>query len=172
MECQEFELLLSAYLENDLPVELNEQVERHLQECGACLQVRENVESVLARLPELQEEVPFFLRNRLYNIAEANVTASIAWRPFWLPRWAVATAGAVFLLLNLFYFTPIFPPANRQMHTLVAGVERFAARTGGWMEKLRESKDLLVYALFSSESSSATAGKAARDTANKPPKEV
>jgi hypothetical protein len=171
MRCQEVEELLSAYLEGELPAGTDTDIERHLQECSACYQTKENLDLLLSKLPDLQVEVPFFLKNRLYNIAEVPVPVPAVWSFGWLPRWVVTAAAAVVLLCGLFYFSNFYPAANRQMHALVTGVDRVIARTGGWMEKIQESKDLLFYTLFSSGSSSTgTTGMEHLTTEKLPPK--
>jgi len=71
-KCKEIESLLSAYLENELsPVE-SEQIAQHLASCPQCLNLKEKMEELLLKLSDLQEEVPFFLKNRLFNIPEIS----------------------------------------------------------------------------------------------------
>jgi hypothetical protein len=57
------------------------------------------------------------------------------------------------LFLNLFYFTNIFPSANREMHSMVGSIETFVVKTGGWFEKIKESKDLLLFTFFNKKTS-------------------
>ena len=54
--------------------------------------------------------------------------------------------------MNLFYFTNIFPPANREVHSVVSSVEKFVVKTGGWFEKIKESKELLFFTFFNKKS--------------------
>ncbi len=150
-KCREIEAWLSAYLENDLPREDAADVEEHLRGCAVCRARKERVEDLLVSLPELQEDVPFFLKNRLYNIPDI-VEKEIAVRRHYFPKWLAAAVGTVVLFLNLFYFTNVFPAANRRMHALVSSVERVAVRTGGWLEKFKESKELIFFTFFGRKS--------------------
>ncbi len=150
MNCKEAESLLSAYLENDLESETQKLVQTHVQSCFHCRQLKERMETVLSRLTELEEEVPFYLKNRLYNIADQVFQEK---KPLlFFPKWIAAAIGTIILFLNLFYFTNIYPPANRQVHTFVSKIERLVGRTGGWFEKIKESKDLLFFTFFNKKS--------------------
>jgi len=102
-------------------------------------------------LSDLQEEVPFFLKNRLYNIPEIVEKKNRA-RTIHFPKWLAAAVGTVILFLNLFYFTNIFPSVNREMHSWVSSVEKFVVRSGGWLEKIKESKELFFFTFFSKKS--------------------
>lgn len=152
MNCQELENLISAYLEDELPADLQRQVEDHLQECPECRQLRERVECLLQELPELEEEVPFFLKNRLYSIPaceEEEVRGRIVYLS---PKWVAAAVGTILLCLNLFYFTNIVPPANRGLHRVTAGIEKLVGQMGGFFEKVKESKDFLLFTFFNKKS--------------------
>jgi hypothetical protein len=98
-------------------------------------------------MPELQEDVPFCLKNRLFNIPEFSEKEKVA-RIAFFPKWLAAAVGTVILFLNLFYFTNIFPQVNREMHALVGSIETLAVKTGGWFETIKESKDLLLFTFF------------------------
>ena len=150
-KCRDIESLFSAYLENDLSKEETDIVAEHLQRCPGCLQKKEKMEEILFRLSDLQEEVPFFLKNRLYNIPETSERRAPA-RIMFFPKWIAAAIGTVILFLNLFYFTNVFPPVNREMHSFVSSIEKLVVRTGGWLEKVKESKDLLFFTFFKKKS--------------------
>lgn len=150
-KCREIESLLSAYLENELPKEEAKRVAEHLKECPECLNKKETIEELIYKLSDLQEEVPFFLKNRLYNIPEIDEKKKPA-KLFYFPKWVAAAVGTVILFLNLFYFTNIFPPINREMHSFVYSVEKLVVRTGGWFEKIKESKELLFFTFFNKKS--------------------
>jgi hypothetical protein len=150
-KCREIESLLSAYLENELSKNDNKNVADHLNSCPDCLKLKEKIEGLLFKLSDLQEEVPFFLKNRLYNISEIVEKKSPV-KFFYFPKWLAAAVGTLILFLNLFYFTNIFPPMNRQMHSFVYSVEKIVARTGGWFEKIKESKELLFFTFFNKKS--------------------
>lgn len=151
-KCKEIESLLSAYLENELSPEKLKIVAQHLASCSDCFNLKEKVEEILLKLSELQEEVPFFLKNRLYNIPEISEKKKIN-KIIYFPKWLAAAVGTVILFLNLFYFTNIFPLANREMHSVVGSIETFVVQTGGWFEKIKESKDLLLFTFFNKKSS-------------------
>lgn len=150
-KCREIESLLSAYLENELSKEETENVAEHLKNCPECLNKKEIIEELIYKLSDLQEEVPFFLKNRLYNIPEIDEKKKPV-NLFYFPKWLAAAVGTVILFLNLFYFTNIFPPANREMHSFVYSVEKLVVRTGGWFEKIKESKELLFFTFFNKKS--------------------
>jgi ABC-type bacteriocin/lantibiotic exporter with double-glycine peptidase domain len=160
--CREIEALLSAYLENDLSRENAAWVKEHLDACPACLAKKEKMEEIIFRLSDLQEEVPFFLKNRLYNIPE-TLEKKAAGKILYFPKWLAAAVGTVILFLNLFYFTNIFPPVNREMHAFVSSVEKIVVKTGGWFEKVKESKDLLFFTFFNKKSSEIKDGNRGQD---------
>jgi hypothetical protein len=150
-KCREIESLLSAYLENELSRAEAESVTKHLDSCPECRNKKETIEELIYKLSDLQEEVPFFLKNRLYNIPEIVEKRKPA-KLFYFPKWMAAAIGTIILFFNLFYFTNIFPPVNREIHSFVYSVERFVARTGGWFEKIKESKELLFFTFFNKKS--------------------
>jgi predicted anti-sigma-YlaC factor YlaD len=157
-KCKEIESLLSAYLENELSREESERIARHLAACPRCLELKEKLEEILPKLPDLQEEVPFFLKNRLFNIPEISEKTKFA-HIIYFPKWLAAAVGTVILFLNLFYFTNIFPSANREMHSVVSSIETLAVQTGGWIEKIKESKDLLLFTFFNKKTSESKVDK-------------
>jgi hypothetical protein len=122
-KCREIESLLSAYLENELSKAEAENVAEHLNSCPEC-------------------------RNKKEIIVEKKKPAKM----FYFPKWMAAAVGTIILFFNLFYFTNIFPPVNREIHSFVYSVERFVAKTGGWFEKIKESKDLLFFTFFNKKS--------------------
>lgn len=146
-KCKDIENLLSAYLENELAAADAARVAEHLASCRHCLDLKEKMEEIMLRMADLQEEVPFFLKNRLFNIPEISEKESTA-KIIFFPKWLAAAVGTVILFLNLFYFTNIFPSVNREMHALVGSVETFVVRTGGWLEKIKESKNLFLFTFF------------------------
>jgi hypothetical protein len=150
-KCRDIESLFSAYLEKELPKEEMDMVAEHLKDCPECLRKKERMEEIIFRLSDLQEEVPFFLKNRLYNIPETSEKKAPA-QILFFPKWIAAAIGTVILFLNLFYFTNIFPSANREMHSFVCSIEKFVVKTGGWIEKVKESRDLLFFTFFKKKS--------------------
>ncbi len=136
----------------------------HLDGCSACLGKKEKIEELIFKLSDLQEEVPFFLKNRLLNIPDA-LGKKKSVKSLYFPKWLAAAVGTIILFLNLFYFTNIFPPANREMHSVVSSVERFVVRTGGWFEKVKESKELLFFTFFNKKSVESKGNKASPNIA-------
>ena len=157
-KCKEIEAMLSAYLENELSPEESERIAQHLAACPHCLNLKEIMAELLLKLSDLQEEVPFFLKNRLFNIPEISEKKKFA-KIIYFPKWLAAAAGTIILFLNLFYFTNIFPSANREMHLAVGSIEKFVVQTGGWFEKIKESRDLLLFTFFNKKTDESKAEK-------------
>jgi len=151
-KCKEIESLLSAYLENELSPEESGIITQHLASCSRCLDLKEKLEEIILKLSDLQEEVPFFLKNRLFNIPEISEKKKLN-KIIYFPKWLAAAVGTIILFLNLFYFTNIFPSVNREMHSVVGSIETFVVKTGGWFEKIKESKDLLLFTFFNKKTS-------------------
>jgi len=150
MVCRDVENYISAYIENELDKDRHALVSRHLQQCRHCRLLKERTEAVLAKLPELEEEIPFFLKNRLLNIPEPVKVRKT--RVFLFPKWVAAGIGTIVLFMNLFYFTNIYPSANREVHSLVSSIQKFIVKTGGLFEKIKESKDFLLFTFFNKKS--------------------
>lgn len=150
-KCREIQSLLSAYLENDLAKEELEDISTHLNGCSECFGKKEKMEEMIFKLSDLQEEVPFFLKNRLLNIPDMIEKKKAVASPYF-PKWLAAAVGTIILFLNLFYFTNIFPPMNREVHSVVSSIENFFVKTGGWFEKVKESKELLFFTFFNKKS--------------------
>src|SRR5262245_4905178 len=112
--CERIQRYFDSYLDNELLVETNHEVLRHLQSCADCTKVLET----RARLKEavkqavLSEEVPSFLVESIQN--EVRRTAgrtSIFGSDF--GRWTLAAAAALilaagsFLVLREGVFSPV-----------------------------------------------------------------
>jgi hypothetical protein len=162
-KCREIESLLSAYLENELSKLEMKNVSNHLSNCPECMDKKEKIEDIIFKLSDLQEEVPFFLKNRLYNIPEI-IEKKAPVKFYFFPKWLAAAVGTIILFLNLFYFTNIFPPMNREMHSFVGSIEKLIVKTGGWFEKVKESKELLFFTFFNKKSIDIKADKRSQNT--------
>ena len=105
MDCQRVEDLISMYIENELSKELHREISLHLEKCPLCRQLKEKIEELMGAFPGLEEEVPFFLKNRLYYIPESQeiLEERIESRYYYM-KWLAAAIGTVVLFLNLFYF--------------------------------------------------------------------
>lgn len=152
MDCTHVEDLISGYLENELPPELLKEVSLHLETCVTCRLLKEKVEELMYSFQELEEEVPFFVRNRLYYIPESqrNIIEMENERQYL--KWMAAMIGAFALFLNLFYFTNIFPPANRVLHEMVSSIKTLSVKTEAIYEKVKESNTLFFLSSKNEES--------------------
>ncbi len=144
MNCNIFEELLSAYQDNTLDPDQRKEFTAHMDTCPACNEVIEEVDHIKAILPELNEDVPFFLKNRLYLIGEAEEEKTPI-RNYAFLKWVAAGIGTIVLFLNLFYFTNIFPAANKTLHTAVAGVENFVVQAEAFIGRIKESNNLFIF---------------------------
>lgn len=149
MNCQRVEDLLSMYIEHELPGDLHREVTLHLEQCDQCRALKEKLEELIYVLPELEEEVPFFLENRLYYIPESQeVIEERRESKYFYLKWLAASIGTFVLFLNLFYFTNIYPPAKRMLHSVVAGVKTFTVETGAFIDEVRESDGASLFSVF------------------------
>jgi Putative zinc-finger len=151
MDCKQVEELMSMYIECEVSEELQRDISLHLEQCAQCRELKEEVEELLYVFPDLEEDVPFFLKNRLYYIPESQEVEIISESNFNYVKWVAAAIGTFVLFLNMFYFTNIYPPANRLMHTAVSKVETFAVQAGAFFEKVKESKNLMIFSIFKSD---------------------
>ena len=102
--------------------------------------------------PGLEEEVPFFLKNRLYYIPESqDILAEPPESSFYYLKWLAAAIGTVAMLLNLFYFTNIYPPAKRLLHTVVAQMKTFTVETGAFIDEVKASDGAALLSLLKKE---------------------
>ncbi len=148
MDCKLVEDLISEYIEGDVPQETQDQLSIHLEQCSDCRQLKEKVEEMLYAFPDLDEEVPFFLKNRLLYIPESQENQVVTERRFFFMKWVAAGIGTFVLFLNLFYFTNFYPPANRLLHSVVAEVKTFTVSTGAYLERIKESKAFSIFSIF------------------------
>jgi hypothetical protein len=153
MDCKRVEDLLSMYIENELPGELHREISLHLEQCQPCRQLKEKIEDLMVIFPELEEDVPFFLKNRLYYIPESqDIIVERRESRFLYFKWLAAAIGTVVLFLNLFYFTNIYPPAKRVLHSVVAQVKTFTVGTGAFIEEVKESDGAALFSFLKKDS--------------------
>jgi predicted anti-sigma-YlaC factor YlaD len=149
MDCQRVEDLISNYIENELSAEMHREISLHLGKCRHCQQLKEKIEDLINTFPDLEEEVPFFLKNRLYYIPESqDLLAERVESKFYFLKWLAAAIGTVVLFLNLFYFTNISPPAKRLLHSVVAQVKTFTVETGAFIDEVKESDGAALLTLL------------------------
>lgn len=153
MDCKKVETLISNFLENDLNDSQRKEISDHLMQCPKCRRLKEKIEHMRYIYPELEEEVPFLLKNRLYNIFDGDQEEES--RDVYL-KWIAAAIGTVVLFLNLFYFTNIFPSANKVLHVAVARVEKFVVEAGAFIQTIKESRSgvSVDFGFFKEESGS------------------
>ncbi len=148
MDCTQVSELISMYIEGEVSAEIHTEMSQHLEQCTPCRLLKEKVEELLYAFPALEEEVPFFLKNRLYYIPESQQIEELPESKFFYLKWVAAAIGPLILFLNLFYFTNINPPANRFLHNMVSKIETLTVEVGAFFTRLKESKTILG---FSSE---------------------
>ncbi len=144
MNCNQFEELLSAYQDNALTPDKKKEFTEHMNKCHDCEEIVNGVDHIKSILPELNREVPFFLKNRLYLIGETE-EESLPPRNYGYIRWVAAAVGTMVLFLNLFYFTNIFPAANKTLHTAVAGIENFVVEAEAFIGRIKESNNIFIF---------------------------
>jgi len=149
MNCNRVEDLLSMYIEHELPKELHREISLHLEHCDRCKVLKEKIEELIYVFPDLEEEVPFFLKNRLYYIPESQeVMIERRESKFFYLKWLAAAIGTFVLFLNLFYFTNIYPPAKRVLHSVVARIKTFTVETGAFIDEVRASDGAALFSVF------------------------
>jgi predicted anti-sigma-YlaC factor YlaD len=152
MRCDEARDLFLEYWEQLLSEELRKELRQHLQECRECALLFEQYGQVVTDLGELSSEPPFWVKFRLNNIyqekKEFRRKRSGGSLKFLMNKWVVAAVASVLILLNLFYFTNIFPPANRGMRTLVAGAEALWIKAEGFVERVKDSGNFIWLTIF------------------------
>lgn len=144
MNCNEFEELLSDYQDNLLSPDHKKEFTDHMNGCTNCSGLAEDVDHMVTILPELNRDVPFFLKNRLYLIGESEEEKT-PFRNYAYIKWVAAVIGTAVLFLNLFYFTNIFPAANKTIHTAVAGIENFVVEAEAFIGRIKESNNLFIF---------------------------
>ncbi len=144
MNCKEFEELLSESQDNSLSPEQSVLISAHLKDCPKCTLLADDVNSLKSILPELNTEIPFFVKNRLYLINE-NYDTNESINNYSYIKWVAAMVGTIVLFLNLFYFTNILPSANKTLHTAVAGIERFIVEAEAFVERIKETNNFVNY---------------------------
>lgn len=151
MDCKKFEDLISRFIENDVSENLHKEISLHIKDCDKCRKLKEKIENLVSISSELEEDLPFFLKNRLYNIHESTKPIQRKISDNKYLKWIAALIGAIALFLNIFYFTNIYPQANKTLHLIVSKIETFAVQTGSFIEKIKTSKDDFLFTFFEKE---------------------
>ena len=98
--CEKIQKSLDAYVDNELLVETNQEVLKHLENCPDCsqaLQVRQRSKTRLKQAVDA-EPVPATLRNRIQ--AAIREESSSRGNQFVWPRWSLAAAALLLLSLS------------------------------------------------------------------------
>jgi len=149
MDCNQVEELISSYIEHELPDKLQREISQHLKNCQQCRKLKEKVEELIFSFPDLEEDVPFFLKNRLYYIPESqDIIEEPRESKFFYVKWLAAAIGTMVLFLNLFYFTNLYPPAKRLLHTMMAQIKTFTVETGAFIEEVKESDGAALFSFL------------------------
>ena len=111
MNCEEYEILLSARLDGALTPEETARLEAHLAQCPQCRQLAQELETLQAQTAALTQEVPRALQENLEGRDWSRVpqtgTAPSKKKKRLLP-WAACAAAAVVLMV--FGFTHLALP--------------------------------------------------------------
>jgi len=141
MECKNIEELLSDYIEKELKKELELEVEKHLKNCNSCYELHISLRNLINTGPKISEEVPFYLKNRLMYIPELIDLQEEKTSNSHNIKLIAAMVGIIVLLLNIFYFTNIYPQGNYFLHKTIAKIERFVVDTKEYVLKKESIKN-------------------------------
>lgn len=130
MNCEEYEILLSARLDGALTPEETARLEAHLAQCPQCRQLAQELETLQAQTAALTQEVPRALQENLEGRDWSRVpqtgTAPSKKKKRLLP-WAACAAAAVVLMV--FWLHP--PGPSRGQQRPVRGLRRPFLPAGG-----------------------------------------
>ena len=129
MDCIKAEELLSDFIENELSEKLHLEVKEHLTQCQSCNKLSQSIKNLIINGSKLSEELPFYLKNRLLYIPELIELKEEEPDSNQGIKFIAAMIGTVILLLNIFYFTNIYPKGHYFLHKTISKVERFAIDT-------------------------------------------
>lgn len=131
MECREFRRMIDSYLSDELLVETNHDVLRHLENCGDCRSfladcrgLRNRVRDAVMAMPELKAE-PAFVTRLSVELKKAALRPSF-WKSFsarpHIP--AIGFACTILVILGAFLLLrsplePVTANANNQNDTLI-----------------------------------------------------
>jgi len=129
MDCNSVEELLSRYIENDLNKKTHNEMTDHFKNCQSCNNLLKDIKELIYKTSELEEELPFYIKNRLLYIPESIEIENNNEQPFKYIKLIAASLGGIILMLNIFYRTNVFPEANYFLHKTVSKIERFVVET-------------------------------------------
>ena len=129
MDCIKTEELLSEYIENEGSEKQHLEIEKHLENCPSCRTLHKSLKNLIKNGSNLSEEVPFYLKNRLLYIPELIELQEEEPPSNQGLKFIAAMIGTIILLLNIFYFTNIYPKGHYFLHKTISKIERFAIDT-------------------------------------------
>jgi anti-sigma factor RsiW len=114
LNCQETQKLIHAYVDSELDLMKNLEIEQHLQECPACAQAHRALEAVRARIKgeNLYFETPSGLQDRIQSAVRPASRARPVTHPLRRP-WLAVAASLLFVALAgwaLAHFLPLRSP--------------------------------------------------------------
>ncbi|MGQ9541330.1 MAG: anti-sigma factor family protein [Armatimonadota bacterium] len=102
MRCEQFEELISAYIEHSIAPPLAAKMEEHAERCPACRAQLQGVQSLWEMMAEAPRvEPPASLHARIMREVDARVPVAPAlrwWEIAWRPRFAFAAAAVLLLV--------------------------------------------------------------------------
>lgn len=102
MRCEQFEELISVYIEHSIAPPLAAKMEEHAERCSACRAQLQGVQSLWQMMAETPRvEPPASLHARIMREVDARVPTAPAlrwWEIAWRPRFAFAAAAALLLV--------------------------------------------------------------------------
>jgi anti-sigma factor RsiW len=110
-QCEKFRRVFDAYLDNELLVETNQEILRHLSGCPECQQIlndRARLKQAVQRVVAA-EPVPSELTARIHD----KIADRQGWFGWTLPQWALAAAFAIIVAASVVVLrTNLFIPAG------------------------------------------------------------
>lgn len=154
MQCEQIEILLSPYLEDELGDEDRAAVEIHLKACPSCASLCASLKEVQASFVDFPEpEMSRSLFDRLHAIPfrKRRLTLSLDFigRPSLQP--VLAAASVLMMLVSFYAFNPNRPSIersiSRQIHLGYSKAERLFIRAESFATSLGEFKDNILVSL-------------------------
>lgn len=150
MDCNRVEELLSRYIENDLNTKTQNEMTAHFKHCTTCNNLLKDIKILVSETSELNEEIPFYIKNRLLYIPESIKLDKDNDDQFKYFKLIAAMLGGIILMLNIFYKTNVFPQAHYFLHKTVAKIERFAVETKSFIFQKENTDQSHILSLLDS----------------------
>ncbi len=152
MNCDQIRELFLEFYEHQLSEKEEREFRNHLADCSNCQELFDAYQQTVSDLGELKREPPFWVKFRLNNLYLDYQPVKTKRRSkhlnIFLNKWVVAVAATLIILVNLFYFTNIFPPANRSLRLAVASVESLLGKAESLFEQVKDSGNFIWISIF------------------------